>query len=165
MGEGGNISFQNHVPQSSVNLCFWRFLLSHLHRYGHLGLFIPPEITQWISIMVACKHFRLFVYAWTPLGSKESLTLSDALLWLTSGTWMLHVLPVSFGIILVANVLDVHLYISFHGNIKLILISAEELGIIWPKHLWRAGHIKDTQQSSSTVVLLIHCFPARESLL
>lgn len=31
--------------------------------YGHHGLFIPSEITQWASIMVACKHFRLFVYA------------------------------------------------------------------------------------------------------
>lgn len=41
--------------------------------YGHLGVFIPSETTQWVSIIIACKHFKLFVYAWTPLGGKEAL--------------------------------------------------------------------------------------------
>lgn len=31
--------------------------------YGHLSLFIPSEITQWASIIVACKHLRLPIYS------------------------------------------------------------------------------------------------------
>lgn len=27
------------------------------------GLFIPSEITQWASIIAACKHLRLLVYS------------------------------------------------------------------------------------------------------
>lgn len=31
--------------------------------YGHLGLFIPSEITQWASIIAACKHLRFLIYS------------------------------------------------------------------------------------------------------
>lgn len=47
---------------------------------------------------------------------------------------------------------------------QLILVTTEELGIIWPRHLRRDGHIKDSQQSFSTVVLLINCFPTSHFL-
>lgn len=92
----------------------------------HLSLFIPSEITQWASIIVPCKHLRLLIYSLTPLRRKKSL-MYNALLCLTSGGWMLYVLPVSFCIILVVNMLEVYLYISFLGSASLAFLQLKNL--------------------------------------
>lgn len=73
MGEGGNILFQNWAFQKAQLIYVSEGFFFPTFIYGHLGLLIRSEVTQWVSIIVACRHFRLFVYAWTPLGEKKAL--------------------------------------------------------------------------------------------
>lgn len=87
---------------------------------GHVSLFTAPEIKQWAFIIAACKHLRLRIYSWTPLGGKKDLLCIMHYYDLTSGGWML---PVSFYIILVVNVVDVHLYIFFLASASLSFLQ------------------------------------------